>query len=60
MALEIRDFLSRRIRLELTDFRLCAAAAPEVARIMADELGWSPGQKEARLHEYLSAHFFTL
>ena len=60
MALEIRDFLSRRIRLELTDLRLCAAAAPEVARIMADELGWSPGQKEARLHEYLSAHFFTL
>lgn len=60
MAVQIRDFLSRRIRIELSDTRLCATAAPEVARIMADELGWSPGQKEARLREYLSAHLFTL
>ncbi|MFM7154587.1 MAG: glycerol-3-phosphate dehydrogenase C-terminal domain-containing protein, partial [Bacteroidota bacterium] len=60
MAVEIRDFLSRRIRIELSDIRPCAAAAPEVARIMADELGWSPEQKEARLREYLSAHLFTL
>jgi glycerol-3-phosphate dehydrogenase len=60
MALEIRDFLSRRIRIELSDTRLCAEAAPEVARIMADELGWSPENKETRLRDYLSAHFFTL
>ena len=60
MAVEIRDFLSRRIRIELSDIRPCAAAAPEVARIMADELGWSPEQKEAQLREYLSAHLFTL
>jgi len=60
MAVEMRDFLSRRIRIELSDIRPCAAAAPEVARIMADELGWSPEQKEAKLREYLSAHLFTL
>ena len=60
MVLEIRDFLSRRIRLELSDIRACAAAAPEVARIMAAELGWSTVQEETRLRDYLSANYFTL
>lgn len=53
MALEIRDFLARRIRLELSDIRMCIAAAPEVARMMASELGWSSHQTEIRLRDYL-------
>lgn len=54
MAMEIRDFLARRIRIELTDAGSSARMAPEVARIMGAELGWSEQEQNRRLQQYLS------
>ena len=41
MACSIRDFLARRIRLEMTDWQAATEAAPVVARVMGQELGWT-------------------
>lgn len=52
MALTLRDFMMRRTRLlyETRDGGL--SAAPEVARLMASELGWD----QARIQEELAAY----
>ena len=41
MAVTLRDVLARRWRLELADWQLTAQLAPQVADLMAAELGWS-------------------
>ena len=46
MACTIRDFLARRIRLEITDWQAAAKAAPVVAAIMGNALGWTVEQQQ--------------
>jgi glycerol-3-phosphate dehydrogenase len=59
MALTLRDFLARRIRLEFTDWQAARAAAPAVAHWMGKELAWSEVEKTTFLAEYdaLLTHF---
>ena len=51
MARTVEDFLARRSRALLLDARASMDAAPEVARIMAEELGydrkWQTDQEDA-------------
>jgi glycerol-3-phosphate dehydrogenase len=52
MACTLRDFLARRIRLEITDWQAAAKAAPKVAKIMGEELGWPERAEAEQLQEY--------
>ncbi len=52
MALTIRDFLARRIRLESIDWEATKAAAPVVAQLLGATLHWSASDQEAQLEEY--------
>lgn len=49
MAQTLDDVLSRRTRAALHDDRATAAAAPQVAALMAAELGWSTGHQESQI-----------
>jgi glycerol-3-phosphate dehydrogenase len=51
-CLTIRDFLARRIRLELLDWEATKLAIPIVADLMAQELGWSIEFKSIQIKEY--------
>ncbi len=53
MAVAVRDFLARRIRLEFVDWEAAKAAAPEVGRLMGAELGWSGQEREAKVTAYV-------
>lgn len=59
MACTIRDFLARRIRLEITHWNACFAAVPVVAEWMGTELNWSTSDKTRNILEYqhLLKHF---
>ncbi len=46
MAHTIRDFMARRIRLELLDWEASMTVASEIASLMAQELHWTEIQKE--------------
>lgn len=52
MACTLRDFLARRIRLEITDWRQTLAATPVVAQLMGQELGWSVLETQRQTDEY--------
>src|SRR5436190_1486606 len=52
-AVCIEDILSRRLGIQFYDWRLAAGAAPVVAAIAADELGWSPEQARSELNAYV-------
>lgn len=52
MALDIRDFMARRIRLEILDWEAARRAAPIVAKWMGRELGWPDAQTEAEIRVY--------
>lgn len=54
MVCTIRDFLARRIRLEITDWQQTAVAAPVVAQLMGRELGWSAAFTSDQTTAYLS------
>ncbi|MBL7783155.1 MAG: FAD-dependent oxidoreductase [Saprospiraceae bacterium] len=54
MACTLRDFIARRIRLEIIDWRLARQAAPTVAQIMAEELVWTQQEKQAQTNAYKS------
>ena len=54
MACTPRDFLARRIRLEIADWARAAEAAPVVAAIMGRELGWSTERTERETKAYLN------
>ena len=41
MAVTLRDVLARRWRLELSDWQLTANLTPQIADLMAAELGWN-------------------
>ncbi len=48
-ALRLEDVLARRTRLAFLDAAAAEAAAPAVAAIMAEELGWDGGRVAAEL-----------
>ncbi len=52
MAVTPRDFFARRIRLEITDWQATLACLPEVASLMALELGWDKEQELQHVEEY--------
>lgn len=54
MAMTIRDFLARRIRLEILDWAAAQKAAPIVAEWMGKALDWTKTYQEAHLEAYLA------
>ena len=52
MATTLDDVLSRRTRAHLFDRPASLAAAPTVAALLADELGWSPDETQRQLDAY--------
>ena len=52
MATTLDDVLARRTRAHLFDRAASLAAAPEVAALLADELGWSSEETEHQLDDY--------
>jgi len=53
MARTLRDFLARRIRLEITDWQATISVALSVAKIMGAELGWSAAQQQNEAKAYI-------
>jgi glycerol-3-phosphate dehydrogenase len=54
MAVTPRDFLARRIRLEITDWETTKEILPVVADLMAQELNWADVQKQQEVASYLN------
>ncbi|TNE58067.1 MAG: FAD-dependent oxidoreductase [Bacteroidetes bacterium] len=52
MACTLRDFLARRIRLEILDWEVALQAIPVVADLMGAELNWSAAEKERQVRQY--------
>ena len=53
MACTVRDFLARRIRLEVSDWQAAQAVAPEVARLLGGVFGWSAARQIAEADHYI-------
>ena len=53
MAKTVRDFLARRIRLEILDWQAAAKATPIVANLMTLEIGWSDAHRNQETEKYL-------
>ncbi len=53
MAATIRDFLARRIRLEILDWEAAQHAAGGVAQIMGQALQWTEKEQEYRAEDYI-------
>jgi glycerol-3-phosphate dehydrogenase len=53
-ALSVEDVLARRSRALFLDAALAAAAAPAVARILAQELDWSPAREAAETAAFVA------
>jgi len=62
MALTIEDVLARRIGLQLFGWRLAIEAAPEVAALLRQELGWSAAQEQRAIDQYIGEvnHLLTV
>ena len=54
MALTIEDVLARRIGLQTYGWRLAIQAAPVVAALLRQELGWSAEQEDTAVKQYVS------
>lgn len=52
MALTVRDFLARRTRLEIADWRAASEAASVVAILMGEVLGWSNEKIDKEIADY--------
>lgn len=52
MATTLDDVLSRRTRARLLNRDATAAAADDVAELLADELGWSPEERDRQVAAY--------
>lgn len=52
MAVVPRDFLARRIRLEITDWNATLECLPTVCDLMAAELGWDATTERRMANEY--------
>ena len=53
MVVTPRDFLARRIRLEITDWETTISVLPAVADLIATELNWSDLEKQNQISAYL-------
>ncbi len=53
MARSVEDVLSRRTRSLILDARAAIEVAPETARLMARELGWSDAEAERSVAEFV-------
>jgi glycerol-3-phosphate dehydrogenase len=49
----LRDFLARRIRLEILDWKSTLQAVPVVAQVMAKELSWSESEQQSQSEGYI-------
>ena len=54
MALTLEDLLTRRTRAHLHDARTTAAAATDIAQLVAPELGWDDDETARQIETYLS------
>jgi len=54
MAQSVDDVLTRRTRARLFDRHSAMAAAPQVAALMAPELGWDPDETARQIREFES------
>ena len=52
MATTLVDVLTRRTRAHLFDRAATVAAAPDVAQLLATELGWDAAEAERQLADY--------
>lgn len=52
MAMSIRDFLARRIRLEFIDWEATRRAIPVVAALLGQTLGWSAQLQQENMEAY--------
>lgn len=52
MVVTPRDFLARRIRLEITDWQETLRCLPIVASLMARELGWDESETQRQIDDY--------
>jgi len=53
MACTVRDFLARRLRLEIEDWQAAISATPAVAKVMGTALGWSAAEETRQAAEYI-------
>ena len=53
MATTLVDVLTRRTRAHLLDRAATVDAAPDVASLLAAELGWDAAERDRQLAEYL-------
>jgi glycerol-3-phosphate dehydrogenase len=56
MAMSLSDFLVRRTSMVWRDPASAIAAAPEVARLMGAELGWSGERVAAEVDDFFTQH----
>ena len=54
MAMSVEDVLARRIGLQLFSWRLAIQAAPTVASLLRQELGWSAEQEQIAVEQYIA------
>jgi glycerol-3-phosphate dehydrogenase len=54
MALTVEDVLARRIGLQLFGWRLAIQAAPTVATLLRQELGWSAREEQSAVERYVT------
>jgi glycerol-3-phosphate dehydrogenase len=54
MARTVEDVLARRIGLQLFDWRLAVRAAPVVAALLREELGWTADEERAAAGGYIA------
>jgi glycerol-3-phosphate dehydrogenase len=52
MAMTVEDVLARRTRLSLIDRLHGIAAAPDVAAILGDALGWDGAERARQVDDY--------
>jgi glycerol-3-phosphate dehydrogenase len=52
MATTLVDVLARRTRAHLHDRAACLDAAPDVAELLARELGWTAAETARQVDEY--------
>ncbi len=53
MACTVRDFMARRIRLEILDWDAAQQGAGKVAQAMGEELGWDEAQQLREAESYI-------
>ncbi len=54
LACSLDDVLQRRLRVSLRDAAAGGPAIGWAARVLADELGWQPGERERQVDDYLA------